>query len=162
MNKKDILPQIKKLAEKLPKFKDGRIDYTNAKKAAVLIIFVKHKEKILILKRSNKVHSYKGKWSTIAGFYDEIAKIDKKVAEELQEELKITKNYDISIGTPYWFEDKDIGKKWFRIPVIVKLIKPVKIKIDWEHSEYKWINPKDFKKYDFAPGMEENLKHVDI
>jgi hypothetical protein len=63
---------ISRLAEKLPKFLDGRIDYTDAKEAAVLNCFVMHDGELLLLKRSDKVSHYKGVWHVVAGFLDEV------------------------------------------------------------------------------------------
>ena len=67
----------------LPKFEDGRIDYTSSKKAPILLCFVKFQEKILLVKRSNKVGNYQGKWNVVAGFIDEPKPLKEKVLEEL-------------------------------------------------------------------------------
>jgi len=48
-----------------------RVDYTNSKIAPVLICFIKHKDKFLLLKRSDKVLAYKNLWSVLAGFIDD-------------------------------------------------------------------------------------------
>ena len=42
-----ILATIKKFTNKLPKFPDGRIDYSNSDIALVITVFVKYKDKIL-------------------------------------------------------------------------------------------------------------------
>jgi len=42
-----ILVTIKEFANKLPKFPDGRIDYSNSDIAPVITVFIKHKDKIL-------------------------------------------------------------------------------------------------------------------
>ena len=57
MNQREekILAIIKEFANKLPKFPDGRIDYSSSDIAPVITVFVKHKDKILLLKRSDKV-----------------------------------------------------------------------------------------------------------
>ena len=70
MDKKEteILKLIKEFAEKLPKFPDGRIDYHNSDTAPVVDVFVKYQGKILILKRSNEVSNYQGKWNCISGY----------------------------------------------------------------------------------------------
>lgn len=65
-------------AKILPHFPDGRIDYSHASKAPVVIIFVKHKGKILLLKRSSKVRAYKGKWQVVAGYLDEVKPLREK------------------------------------------------------------------------------------
>ena len=84
-----ILNIIKEFSERLPKFSDGRIDYSNSNIAPVIIVFIKYKNKILLLKRSDKVRIYQGKWNTVAGYLDEIKPIQEKALEEIQEETKI-------------------------------------------------------------------------
>ena len=88
----DIDSKLKKTLkqfESLPRFPDGRINYKDSKKAAVLTCFVKFKDKILLLKRSDYVWTYKGKWNTVAGYIDEDKPLKEKVLEELREEIDV-------------------------------------------------------------------------
>ena len=87
MNEPKLIKILKKLKEELPYFSDGRIDYSNSKIAPVIKVFVKYSNKVLLLKRSDKVATYKNKWNTVAGYIDEIKPVKQKAMEELQEEL---------------------------------------------------------------------------
>jgi len=78
-----ILERVKEFAKKLPKFPDGRIDYTNSDTSLVLTVFIKYKDKILILKRSNKVGTYQGKWNTVTGYLDEPKPLIEKSKEDM-------------------------------------------------------------------------------
>ena len=164
MEKKDIemLKILKKFEKILPKFPDGRIDYSKSNKCIVLTVFITYNNKILLLKRSRKVGTYKNKWNTVTGYIDEKKPIFNKILEELEEELDITKKDILSynIFESFEFEDKKINKKWIIYPSIVKLKNNPKIKLDWEHSEYKWIHPKDLLKYDIVPKLDLSLTKV--
>ncbi len=166
MNKKargeELLETIQRFSKKLPKFPDGRIDYTDSKISPVIIVFVRHKNKILALKRSNKVLAYKGMWSTVAGFLDEVKPIEEKVKEELKEELNINERniLSISIGEPYKFNDKEIDKIWLRYPILVDVRERPAIRLDEEHSDYKWVTKKGFSKLSSIPGTEITLEYV--
>ena len=98
---------FKQLTKDLPKFEDGRINYSNSKKAPVLTCFVKYHEEILLLKRSNKVRAYQGMWNSVAGYLDELIPLEEKVLIELKEELGITKDLikEIKFGKSYEFKD---------------------------------------------------------
>lgn len=74
----------------LPRFSDGRIDYSKSKSAPVLTCFITFKGKILLLKRSNSVSTYKCKWNTVAGYIDEPKPLQEKILEEVLEETGIT------------------------------------------------------------------------
>jgi len=151
---------ITSFSEKLPHFPDGRIDYTNSDTAPVITIFICLEDKVLLLKRSEKVLTYKGKWNTVAGYLDEVTPIRDKVLEELSEELGIIKK-DISlikIGESYTFSDPIAKKTWIIYPVKVELYHDVAIVLDWEHTEYVWINPKDIDMFDTVPNAKISLK----
>lgn len=91
----------------MPKFPDGRINYTDCFEAPVTTIFVFYRGKILLLRRSNKVAAYQGKWNVVAGYLDDpkVALKD-KVIEEVTEELgvnnqKLQKLFSV-ITLNYW------------------------------------------------------------
>lgn len=76
----------------LPKFDDGRIDYTGAKISFVLNAFVHYNGQLLLLKRSKKVGSYHGKWNGVAGYLDEKKSLEMKVYGEIEEEIQVKKD----------------------------------------------------------------------
>lgn len=162
MNDQKVLALLKKFSKKLPKFEDGRIDYSNSNEAPVITIFVKFKDKILLLKRSDKVRTYKLKWNTIAGYLDEIKPIKEKVLEELREEIGIKEENISSIlfGKSYELKDKEINKTWIVHPVLVELKNKIEIKLDWEHTEYKWVHPDEIKNFNIVTGLEETLEKI--
>ncbi len=166
MDKKEekILKTIEKFAKKLPKFSDGRIDYSNSDIAPVITVFIKSKGEILLLKRSNKVRVYQGKWNTVAGYLDEVKPVREKVVEEVKEELGISKDNIslIHMGKPYEFTDTEVNKTWIVQPVLVELKKRPEIKLDWEHTEYKWIKPEELKKFDIVSNLDKSLENVFI
>ncbi len=147
---KDKIPKIvKKFDKKLPKFPDGRIDYSNSKKAATTVVFPKHENEVLILRRSNNVKHRKNKWGVVAGFLDELKPLVKKSLEELEEETGITDDIisSIIIGDPYKFEKE--GTSFISHPILTNLKTKPEVKISWEHEEYKWIKITDAD--DFLP-----------
>ena len=162
MNEAKILDLLKKFSKKLPHFEDGRINYSDSNEAPVVTIFVKYKNEILLLKRSDKVRTYREKWNTIAGYLDEVKPLKEKVLEELREEIGvIEKNIlNIKYGGSYKLKDKKINKIWIVHPVLVELKDKPEIVLDWEHTEYKWIKPKDLNKYDTVASLGETLNKV--
>ena len=161
----EINPEINSILkefDQLPRFPDGRIDYTHSEKAPVLTCFVKFKEQILLLKRSERVGTYKGKWHTVAGYIDEPKPIQEKALEELEEELDIHID-DISsfaFGEPHEFSDQSAKKSWIVYPVLVELNKSPEVKLDWEHTEFRWILPQEVENYDTVPRLNESLNRA--
>lgn len=153
---------IQEFSEKLPKFFDGRIDYSNSDKAPVLTCFVKYQDQILLLKRSDKVRIYQGLWNTVAGYLDDLKPLKEKAFEEISEELGINRDNILKtiLGASYEFHDKDAQKTWVIFPVLVELKNKPVIKLDWEHTEYKWIKPDDINNHDIVPNLDAALSRV--
>ncbi len=156
------LVAIKEFANKLPKFPDGRIDYSSSNIAPVITVFLKYKDKILLLKRSTRVRTYQGKWNTVAGYLDEVKPIYEKITEEIQEELGLNENNTslVHIGKPYKFIDTEINKTWIIHPVLIELKNKPTIELDWEHTEYKWVKPEEIKDFDTVPNIDKSLKNA--
>lgn len=157
-----ILNTVKELSRTLPRFPDGRIDYSQSDFAPVITVFVKFGGKLLLLRRSHKVGSYQGKWNTVAGYLDEIKPVREKVLEELEEETGV-KESDISsitFGKPWEFKDSEIGRTWLIHPVLVELKRKPEVKLDWEHTEFRWIEPSELNEFDTVPNLNKSWEKV--
>jgi len=163
MNNEIVFEKVlREFSEKLPKFSDGRIDYSNSVKGPVLTCFVKFGDKILLLKRSGKVRVYQGLWNSVAGYLDEFRPLEEKAHEELREELGITPDLikQTKLGRSYELTDNKAQKIWVIFPVLVELNKEPAIKLDWEHTDFKWIDPADLKNFDIVPDLDKTLARV--
>jgi ADP-ribose pyrophosphatase YjhB (NUDIX family) len=156
------LNMMKRLAEGLPRFMDGRIDYTTSDVAPVINCIIYHKGHILLLKRSEQVGEYRGKWSGVDGFIDTLNPLSYTVLTELREELSLSERdiAAIRIAEPYESIDKKAGKTWIVYAVLVELNERPDIALDWEHSRYKWIEPEEIRRFDFLPGQDRVLKRA--
>ena len=63
---------------------------------------------------------------------------------------------------PVSFEDIYDGKKfdWTIHPFLFKIEKKGKIQIDWEHTEYRWINPQEITKFNTVPHLKDIVKKI--
>lgn len=141
--------------------KRGQVDYTNARWAPVINCVVKHKNKILIVRRSQSLKLYPNYWNGISGFLDDERDLETKVREELKEEAGISAKDIIAIhlGEIFDQEEPRYKKTWVVHPVLVKVASS-KIELDWEANGYKWINPSEIKNYKLLPGFDTVLKKL--
>jgi len=125
----------------------------------VVTCLLEHNGKILILKRSLKVRTYKGLWGGVAGYIEEgetpLETSIKEIKEEVgleEENFKLIRRID-----PVKFTDFYEGKKydWIVFPFLFSVYKKDKVKIDWEHSELKWIFPLEIINYNTVPHLKE-------
>jgi predicted NUDIX family phosphoesterase len=146
----------------LPKFPDGRIDYTNATKAPVINCFLQYQDEILLLKRGKKVGNYQGKRNSIAGYIDDDTPLLEKAKEEVKEEVCIEEE-DIAnsiIGSPLDFFDEEIGKTWLIYPFIFQLKSKLQPKLDREHTTYQRVKQDELTKYDIIKGLDKTLESM--
>ena len=125
----------------------------------IVTSFLKNSDKILILRRSEKVKTMKGLWAGISGIIEkdevplERAKIE--IFEELgikEEQIKLLKSIDeIRIESPQYE-----NHEWEIFPFLFEVNDP-EIKLNWENSEYKWINPNEISNYKTVPSLEQGL-----
>jgi isopentenyldiphosphate isomerase len=162
MSADEIFKFVEELGEKLPKFPNGRINYSKSDIAAVITVFLMHEDEILIMKRSDKVRTYQGKWNTVAGYLDEIKPLEEKVLEEIEEETGIKQEViqSIKTGKLYSFNDEKLDKTWIIQPVLVVLKEKPEIKLDWEHTDFKWIKKEDIDKFDTVPNLKRSLENI--
>ncbi len=142
--KDDYFDILSECSEGMPRFADGRIDFSEAKVIPVVNVLVIHDDDILILKRTSKVSTNQNKWDCVGGYLDEEISPEKKALKELKEETGITSTdiQEIVRGGPITISEKSPSRRWIIFPVMVTL-KDIKDKpepsLDWEHSKYKWI-----------------------
>jgi ADP-ribose pyrophosphatase YjhB (NUDIX family) len=136
-------------------------DYTHAHSAPVIVIFVKYRDKFLLVKRSEKMLTYKGLWSCLAGFVDDEKTMEEKVRFEIVEELglKETDIKEIKQGDTYLFVDEELNREWIRHLFLVEITNP-NIKLSWEHTEMLWVLPEDATKNETTPGFKEDLEKI--
>ncbi len=147
------------LKEYLNQFILGNLDKSLEVKH-VVTCFLEYNNKILILHRSSKVGTYKRKWAGISG-YIEHGGLEQAFAE-IAEETELYKN-DITLiksGESIEITDKNINRTWVVHPFLFHVNSPEKIKIDWEHTEMRWITPNQLSRYETVPGLKQVLAQV--
>ena len=125
----------------------------------VTVLLINDEEKILILKRSSKVRTYKGLWGGVAGYIEENEKPYETALKEIKEEVGL-ENEDVKFlkkFDPISFTDIYEKKRydWKIFSFLFKIKEKRKIKIDWEHSDYRWIAPSEIKKFDTVPHFKD-------
>ena len=126
----------------------------------VVTCFLEHGGKILILRRSGKVGTYRRSWAGVSG-YMEISDLEQAFTE-ISEETELYKK-DLKLvkkGEPLDVVDRNLNQKWVVHPFLFHVKAPEKIKLDWEHTEMKWIKPRELTKYSTVPGLKEALNRV--
>jgi 8-oxo-dGTP diphosphatase len=124
--------------------------------------FLESQGDILILLRSKKVRTYQEIWGGVSGRIQysrtplEQARLE--VEEETgirMEDIRLIKEGDVLI-----FDDPEIKIRKVVYPFLFQVSDRNKIRIDWEHTQSKWIKPSEIDKYQTMPQLKETLLRV--
>ena len=125
----------------------------------IVTSFIKNGNKILILKRSDKVRTMRGLWSGVSGIIENneepINRAKIEIFEEIgikKDEISLTKSVEkMKISSPQ-YEDHE----WEALSFLFET-KETKIKLNWENSEFRWINVNELKNYETVPNLDKIL-----
>ena len=130
---------------------------------SIVTSFIINDQKILLLKRSNKVKSMKCLWAGISGIIEEsdetpLSRAKIEIFEEVgikEEEIKLLKTIQqLRIVSPQYK-----NHEWNIFPFLFTT-KNMEIKLNWENSEFKWIKPTEIVNYKTVPDLDKILSNL--
>ena len=129
------------------------------RETSIVTSFLSFNNKILILKRSEKVKSMKGLWAGISGIIENNEIPLNRAKIEIFEEVGITdkhikllkSNNELTIESPQYK-----NHQWVSFPFLFQSDKS-EIKLNWENSEFQWINIEQLKEFNTVPNLEKVL-----
>jgi 8-oxo-dGTP diphosphatase len=127
----------------------------------VVTAFLKHQGKILLVRRSQQVGSYQGRWSGISGYLEAPTALAQAL-QEIWEETGL-KEEDVTLlksGTPLLVDDPTSPVLWEVHPFLFQIKDPDAIHLDWENTTLRWVDPEDLSQYPTVPGLAEALARV--
>jgi 8-oxo-dGTP pyrophosphatase MutT (NUDIX family) len=125
----------------------------------IVTSFIRDNEKLLILKRSEKVKSMKGLWAGVSGIIEKNEEPLQRAKIEIFEEVGVTEDKitlvksaeEMRINSPQYE-----NHEWEIFPFLFEAKKPT-ITLNWENSEFKWIDIKELENYETVPSLEKVL-----
>lgn len=133
----------------------------NKKKIRVVTVFLMYEAKVLILRRSDKVRTMKHKWAGISGYIEGNENVLERACKEISEETGFSSKEIEFVKTaePLDVSDEELDTLWIVHPYLFKTSR-TDVKLDWEHDQYRWIDPAGITSYDTVPMLRETLQSV--
>lgn len=128
----------------------------------VVTVFLSKGSRILIVKRSQKVKTFRGSWSGISGYLE--AEPLEQAYIEVREETGITGQDILHIFIGNYLDIKHPQKNnlvWRVHPFRFEIKPDSKIKLDWENLEKKWIFPDQINDFETVPGLKEAWENAE-
>jgi len=128
----------------------------------IVTSFIQDEQKLLILRRSNKVKTMKGLWAGISGIIEKnetpLTRAKIEIYEETgisEDKIRLVKNAEkLRIHSPQYE-----NHEWEIFPFLFEAKNP-NIKLNWENSEYTWITIDELKNYNTVPSLEKVLQNL--
>lgn len=147
---------LKNAAKEFGTFEDGRVDYTNADVAPIVMCSVVYRDKILIVKRGYGLADANGYWSTINGFIDENKSIKNMARQELEEEIGLKINtQNIKLGTSYTLKNPKEKRAYIVFPCLIITERKPKIVLNSENTDFAWISRSELENYHILDDLPE-------
>jgi len=128
----------------------------------VVTSFLEHAGQILLLRRSARVGSYQGRWAGVSGSIEAGRTPLEQAIVEIEEETGLLPE-DVRVlasGEPLEVVDRQLGRRWIVHPFRFEVIRPEKLRLDWEHTEARWVAPVEIDSYPTVPGLAEAWRRV--
>lgn len=125
----------------------------------IVTSFVTNNEKLLLLKRSEKVKSMRGLWGGVSGIIegteDPLARAKIEIYEETgidSQAIRLLKaGKEMAVSSPQYPDHQ-----WVIFPFLFEIKNP-RISLNWENSSYVWIEPKEIHRYETVPSLADVL-----
>ena len=110
--------------------------------------------KVLVLKRSDKDDHKPGVWETVGGGMD----MEESPQEALRREIIEETGLMVTVGQPFnvFTFKKDTGEFKIGVTFLCEYLSGEVVLSD-EHSEYRWIEPKEFSEMESVPSLYEEI-----
>src|SRR3989338_9496966 len=128
----------------------------------IVTSFIQDDQKLLILRRSDKVKTMKGLWAGISGIIEKneipLTRAKIEIYEETgisEDKIKFVKDaVKLRVNSPQYE-----NHEWEIFPFLFEAKNP-DIKLNWENSEYTWIRIDELKNYNTVPSLEKVLQNL--
>jgi translation initiation factor 2B subunit (eIF-2B alpha/beta/delta family) len=126
----------------------------------VVTCFLHRKGHILLLRRSDRVGTYRGMWAGVSGYVERVPLEQAYV--EIAEETGLSERAVRleGIGPPTLVDDEEQARRWIVYPFVFTLRAGREVTTNWETTESRWIAPEAVGEQDTVPGLETVLRAV--
>ncbi len=132
----------------------GKLELHDIKPTPVVTCFIEKDDKLLIVKRSDEVGSFQGRWSGISGYLEDKDPLE-QAKREITQETKLDVEF-IRKGNIVLARGED--NIWEVHPFLFRTEEePV---LDWENSEYRWVTKEELKELKTVPKLLEGYEEV--
>lgn len=124
----------------------------------VVTAFLRHQGKILLLKRSDRVRTYRGRWAAVSGSLEEPTPLAQAL-REIREETGLGEADLCLVAAAPCQEvvDAELATRWLIHPFLFEVNGSPGVRLDWEHEECRWVEPTELAHHRTVPALAQVL-----
>ncbi|MDY6764754.1 MAG: NUDIX domain-containing protein [Halobacteria archaeon] len=124
----------------------------------VVTCFLRNKGEVLLLRRSDEVGSYSGKWGAVSGYAE--GDPDSAALREIEEETGLKDAVAlVRRGEPFTVEDESLDKKWVVHPYLFDCNRRG-VNVNWETTQADWVPPTEILKRRTVPDLWKSYERI--
>lgn len=131
----------------------GTVELPGAEAVAVVTSFLERADgRILLLRRSERVGSFRGHWAGVSGFLED-ATAEEQALREIREETGVEAKHLTLAARGRLVYARDGARVYVVHPFRFRSDAP-EIRLDWEHTEHAWVDPAEIGRRPTVPKLD--------
>ena len=135
----------------------GTVELPDVRATPVVSVVLRNRGRILIVRRSEAVGSFRGRWSAISGYLEGREDPRHRATREVREETGLRGLTLRSQGEPVLARDD--GTVYVVHPFLFDAPKR-QVRLDWENVEHRWIRPEELDRFETVPRLRDVVAAV--
>lgn len=134
---------------------------TQTKKYRTVNCILRSGDRILLLKRSQRVRTNPGLWSGVAGRVEGGVSVEQAALQEIQEELGINAE-DVKLVSKGPELHVNVDQSGVIVVPMIFETNSKDITLNWEHTDYAWVKPNEISRYETVPRFADVLRNLSL
>lgn len=137
----------------------GRLTVVGAEEVPVVTALLERADgRVLLLERSGRVGSFRGRWAGISGYLEESSPLAQAFREILEEVGLAERDLELrASGDPVFARD---GTIIYVVHPFRFLTRSTQLKLDWENVRAEWVPPEEIPKRPIVPKLDRVWEKV--
>jgi predicted aconitase with swiveling domain/ADP-ribose pyrophosphatase YjhB (NUDIX family) len=135
----------------------GTVDLPDVRATLVVSVVLRNRGRILLVRRSEDVGSFRGRWSAVSGYLEGREDPKHRATREVREETGLRGLRLRATGTPVLARDD--ATMYVIHPFLFDAPKR-RVRLDWENIEHRWIRPEELDRFDTVPRLRDVVAAV--
>jgi uncharacterized protein len=135
----------------------GTVELPDVRATPVVSVVLRNRGRILIVRRSEEVGSFRGRWSAIAGYLEGRENPRRRATQEVREETGLRGLTLRAQGEAVLARD---DATMYVVHPFLFDAPTRQVRLDWENVEHRWIRPEELDRFETVPRLRDVLAAV--